>query len=95
MVQNLGIVLAESGRKVLLVDADFRRPHLHRKFGLPNEWGLIDLLCEDLPLGEYPLERLAIPHRPPGPVHLAQSRARKTMSRKRYILLDCGQLSRC
>ena len=42
MVQNLGIVLAESGRKVLLVDADFRRPHLHRKFGLANEWGLID-----------------------------------------------------
>ena len=40
VVQNLGIALAESGRKVLLVDADFRRPHLHRKFSLPNEWGL-------------------------------------------------------
>jgi|HubBroStandDraft_6_1064221.scaffolds.fasta_scaffold19326_2 succinoglycan biosynthesis transport protein ExoP len=58
VVQNLGVVLAETGRRVLLVDADFRRPHLHRKFGLPNEWGLIDLLCEDLPLGEYPHEQL-------------------------------------
>jgi polysaccharide biosynthesis transport protein len=66
VVQNLGIVLAESGRNVLLVDADFRRPNLHRKFGLPNEWGLIDLLSEDLPLGEYPPERLGIPTGHPG-----------------------------
>jgi capsular exopolysaccharide synthesis family protein len=66
VVQNLGIVLAESGRKVLLVDADFRRPHLHRKFGLPNEWGLIDLLCEDVPLADYPPERLETPSGIPG-----------------------------
>jgi polysaccharide biosynthesis transport protein len=58
VVQNLGIALAETGRRVLLVDADFRRPHLHREFSLPNEWGLIDLLLEDLPLSEYPPERL-------------------------------------
>jgi capsular exopolysaccharide synthesis family protein len=58
VVQNLGIALAETGRRVLLVDADFRRPHLHRKFSLPNEWGLIDLLCEDRPLNDYPPESL-------------------------------------
>lgn len=60
VVQNLGIALAETGRRVLLVDADFRRPHLHREFSLPNEWGLIDLLLEDKPLSEYPLERLGL-----------------------------------
>jgi succinoglycan biosynthesis transport protein ExoP len=60
VVQNLGIALAESGRKVLLVDADFRRPHLHRKFSLPNEWGLIDLLCDDRPLDEYSSEQLGV-----------------------------------
>jgi capsular exopolysaccharide synthesis family protein len=60
VVQNLGIALAETGRRVLLVDADFRRPHLHREFSLPNEWGLIDLLLEDDPLSEYPLERLGL-----------------------------------
>jgi polysaccharide biosynthesis transport protein len=60
VVQNLGIALAETGRRVLLVDADFRRPHLHREFSLPNEWGLIDLLCEDQPLSEYPPERLGV-----------------------------------
>jgi len=43
-----------------LVDADFRRPHLHRKFSLPNDWGLIDLLCEDRPLSEYSQECLGV-----------------------------------
>ena len=60
VIQNLGIALAETGRKVLLIDGDFRRPHLHRKFSLPNEWGLIDLLCEDRPLSEYPADRLGV-----------------------------------
>ncbi len=60
VIQNLGIALAETGRKVLLIDGDFRRPHLHRKFSLPNEWGLIDLLCEDRPLSEYPPDRLGV-----------------------------------
>jgi polysaccharide biosynthesis transport protein len=60
VVHNLGIALAESGRKVLLVDGDFRRPHLHRKFSLPNDWGLIDLLSEDRPLNDYPPELLGV-----------------------------------
>ncbi len=60
VVQNLGIALAESGRKVLLVDADFRRPNLHRKFSLPNEWGLIDVLCDDTPLNRYSPEQLGV-----------------------------------
>jgi len=46
VVQNLGIALAETGRKIILVDGDFRRPHLHKRFHLPNDWGLIDLLTE-------------------------------------------------
>ena len=88
VVQNLGIVLAESGRKVLLVDADFRRPHLHRKFGLANEWGLIDLLSEDLPLSEYPLERLAVPTGLPGlailPNRVTQNNVAKALYSPRF-----------
>ncbi|OGW37832.1 MAG: hypothetical protein A2Y97_04040 [Nitrospirae bacterium RBG_13_39_12] len=41
---NLGIILASEGKKVLLVDADLRKPNLHRLFGLPNTKGFIDLL---------------------------------------------------
>src|SRR5438270_4023268 len=36
-VINLGIILAQAGSRVLIVDADFRRPSLHHIFGfLPN-----------------------------------------------------------
>jgi len=60
VIQNLGIALAETGRRVLLVDADFRRPHLHHKFGLPNDWGMMDLLSEQTALSEYRADRLAV-----------------------------------
>ncbi|GMA61183.1 hypothetical protein [Alicyclobacillus fastidiosus] len=39
-VYNLGIVSAETGKNVLLVDADLRRPQLHRLFYIENEAGL-------------------------------------------------------
>lgn len=41
---NLAIVFAQAGREVLLVDADLRRPALHRRFGMTNSHGLSDLL---------------------------------------------------
>ncbi len=92
VVQNLGIALAETGRRVLLVDADFRRPHLHREFSLPNDWGLIDLLCEDQPLGEYSKERLGVFTGLPGlsilPNRVTQNNVSKALysSRLRTIL---------
>jgi succinoglycan biosynthesis transport protein ExoP len=66
VVQNLGIALAEAGRKVLLVDADFRRPHLHHKFGLSNEWSLVDLVLQKMPVNEWPEDRLAMHTNFPG-----------------------------
>jgi capsular exopolysaccharide synthesis family protein len=44
---NLGYVIAQTGLKVLLVDADPREPTLHRVFGLTNEIGMTSLLLED------------------------------------------------
>ncbi|MEL7168954.1 MAG: polysaccharide biosynthesis tyrosine autokinase [Bacteroidota bacterium] len=41
---NLAIVMAQAGRRVLLVDADLRRPTVHKKLGLNREPGLRDLL---------------------------------------------------
>lgn len=41
---NLGIVLTQSGRRILLIDADLRRPRLHHAMGVDNVEGLSSLL---------------------------------------------------
>jgi tyrosine-protein kinase len=43
---NLAVAFAESGRDVLLVSADLRRPRVHEFFALPNRSGLADLLAD-------------------------------------------------
>lgn len=43
-VCNLAITLAQAGRRVVLIDADLRRPSLHRLFRVPNDPGLANLL---------------------------------------------------
>lgn len=58
-VSNLGLALAEIGQKVLLIDADMRKPRLHQIFSTPNSWGLSDLLREKTPLKDCPLEAIA------------------------------------
>lgn len=46
-VINLGIAMAQSGNRVLLVDTDMRRPRLHKVFGVPNDIGVSSLLVGD------------------------------------------------
>jgi polysaccharide biosynthesis transport protein len=46
-VANLGISLAEIGRRVLLVDGDLRRPRLGKLFGLQFATGLSDALLDE------------------------------------------------
>jgi Mrp family chromosome partitioning ATPase/capsular polysaccharide biosynthesis protein len=41
---NLAIALAQTGRRIVLVDADIDRPRLHTFFGVPNRRGLADVL---------------------------------------------------
>jgi len=49
---NLAVVLAQMGRKVLLVDTDLRRPRLHKAFGAENGRGVSTYLSgmEENPL---------------------------------------------
>jgi succinoglycan biosynthesis transport protein ExoP len=46
---GLAISLAQGGKRVLLVDADLRRPTIHTIMRLPNDGGLSQLLVEDNP----------------------------------------------
>lgn len=46
IIVNLGIAAAREGKRVLLVDADLRRPNIHNIFSLNNSSGLTDVLLE-------------------------------------------------
>jgi capsular exopolysaccharide synthesis family protein len=45
-VANLAVAMAESGRRVLVCDADFRAPTVHLAFGLEAGPGLTDLITD-------------------------------------------------
>lgn len=51
-VANLAISLALDGKRVVLVDADMRRPSLHRIFKLTNDFGLSNVLSNEKDLEE-------------------------------------------
>lgn len=46
---NLGLTMAQVGKRVLLIDADFRNPALHYYFGLEKEPGLADAILGNSP----------------------------------------------
>jgi polysaccharide biosynthesis transport protein len=46
---NLGLVLSEFGLRVLVVDADLRKPKIHKLAKVTNEVGLTDIISSDTP----------------------------------------------
>ncbi len=53
-VANLATAIAHTGRKVLIVDTDLRRPTIHTFFGLSNDQGItMALMHTDTPIGTY------------------------------------------
>ena len=79
---NLAVVSAQAGRKVILVDADLRRPTLHQIFGLDNEKGLTTAMVDDAALADPPLQETGVEDLsvltsgplPPNPAELMGSR---------------------
>jgi capsular exopolysaccharide synthesis family protein len=77
---NLATALAYGGAKVLLIDADMRRPGVHKGFGLENRCGLSELLSGQAHLTQA-VQRLAEPNlwimpagsTPPNPSELLAS----------------------
>ena len=61
VTSNLGAALASSGRRVLVVDADVRRPALHKACGVENVFGVSDMLHSGKPMSEYNIEEIARP----------------------------------
>ncbi len=50
---NLGIVLAEFGLRVLIVDADMRKPKIHKLAKINNETGLSDAIALEQPWTDF------------------------------------------
>lgn len=79
---NLAVVSARAGRRVLLVDADLRRPRLHDIFGLSNAVGLTTAMMDEAALASPPLQETGIEglsvltsgQLPPNPAELMSSR---------------------
>lgn len=77
---NVGVTLAQAGKRVVLVDTDLRRPALHRLFGLPNDLGLTSMLLDEQLLPDDVLKPTETPNlhvlcsgpRPPNPAELLE-----------------------
>ena len=47
---NLAVIMAEKNKRVLIIDADLRRGHIHKYFDLNNQYGLTEYLNEQTTL---------------------------------------------
>ncbi len=80
-VANIGVVFAQEGKKIVIVDADLRKPTMHYTFLLQNARGLSNLLTRQLTMLEV-VNRTDIPNLfvltsgpiPPNPAELLASK---------------------
>ncbi len=97
---NIAVSLAQAGKKILLIDADMRKPVQHITFKIKNKNGLSDILAdmgkfEDI-VQKTSIENLSIitsGAKPPNPSELLSSDSFKEMIEKvkndyDYIIID-------
>ncbi|KMM36741.1 CpsD/CapB family tyrosine-protein kinase [Guptibacillus hwajinpoensis] len=100
-IANLGVVLAQQGKRVLIADTDLRKPTVHYTFRVMNTRGLTNVLTRQAELTEVTLET-EVPNLevltsgpvPPNPSELLGSKAMDTLieealSHYDVILFDC------
>jgi capsular exopolysaccharide synthesis family protein len=61
LTSNLAVVIAQSGKNVLLIDADFRRPRIHKIFGLEGSAGMSSVISGEVDLADA-VQTTAIQH---------------------------------
>ncbi len=79
---NLAVTMAQTGKKVILVDCDLRRPSQHEIFNVRNNSGLSDLMRDESLLTNPPLQDTPVANLklltsgqlPPNPSELLGSR---------------------
>ena len=100
---NLAIALAQSGKSVLLVDCDMRKPSIHKKFKISNAAGTAELLLRKKLFEEVAnkynenLTIITAGKIPPNPSEMLASRAMTAFIEEmkkefKYIILDTPPL---
>jgi capsular exopolysaccharide synthesis family protein len=82
VLANLGVTMAQGERRVILVDADLRRPSLHEIFGVANDRGLTTMFVDEAALNDPPLMDVGVDNLwlvpsgplPPNPADILGSR---------------------
>jgi len=92
---EIAVSSIEREARVLVIDADMRRPSLHRKFDVPNELGLSDILIGRATLGQCVkrtdrpgVDVLTSGQHSPNPIKLLQSNRFDQLlreARERYV----------
>jgi capsular exopolysaccharide synthesis family protein len=93
---NVAVVMAQAGKRVILVDSDLRRPTLHKFFDLQNNRGLTDLLVNGGLTPDEALRSTAVDglrvltsgELPPNPAELLGSDSMRDLVRELEELAD-------
>ena len=101
---NLAAGLALNGRRILLVDANFRRPQMHNVFDTTNEYGFSDVL-NSLEAFEQCVQTTAVPNlsvltsgaKPLNPTELFESQLlidfiERALEEFDHVIFDSGPL---
>jgi capsular exopolysaccharide synthesis family protein len=83
LTANLAVAIAQAGKRVIVVDADLRKPRLHEMFEASNQFGLTTILTHQLALEDGLQQVQAHPNvllltsgkLPPNPTELLASEA--------------------
>jgi succinoglycan biosynthesis transport protein ExoP len=89
IVSNLGIIFSQRGLKTVMIDADLRKPVLHKFFNVDLKGGLTDLIINhDMPVSKVikktsieNLHLLTAGSIPPNPTDLLESNRMKTIQK--------------